>query len=164
LELLGCDRTRAASWRDAAGAEWTLFFLEWFPSRSRTALLARVHRPEVCLPSAGWVEVPPRSTVTASVAGFDLTFESMQFRDAQGRPIFVFYCPWEITPGRPGRTTTFDDDTRASSLRRVWAHERILGQQTAEFFVTGVESRSAAEASLRKQLQSLVERVKRADF
>jgi hypothetical protein len=154
--LLGCDRTRAGTWRDSAGAEWTLFFLEWFPSRSRTALLARTHRPEICLPGSGYVEAAERRIVDVPAGGFDLKFQSMQFRDAQGRDLFVFYCAWEMSPGRPGRNVAFSDDTRTISLLRVWQRERLLAQQVAELFVVGAASREAAEASLRAQIGPLV--------
>jgi exosortase len=156
LSLLGCDRTHAANWRDKTGAHWTIFYLEWDPSNSRTALLARVHRPEVCLPSAGLVEAGPRRRLTISVATFDLVFESMHFRDSKGHDAYVFYCPWEIVPGQPGRNTAFSDDTRTASLLRVWQRERLLGQQTAELIISGVASREAAEAALRKELPELI--------
>jgi hypothetical protein len=155
--LLGCDRTHAAVWRDETGAQWTIFFLEWDPSNSRTALLARVHRPEVCLPSAGLVEAGPRRMLTIPVNGFELAFESMHFSDPKGRNVYVFYCPWEIVPGQPGRNAAFSDDTRTASLRRVWHRERLLGQQTAELIITGVASREAAEAALRKELPLLIQ-------
>jgi len=159
LSLLGCDRTRAANWNDEAGAKWTLFFLEWFPHRSRTVQLAQVHRPEVCLPSMGFLEAGPRRSISISAAGFDLAFTSMHFRDPGGRDAFVFHCPWEIIPGGAGRNTTFSDSTRATSLRRVWQRERVIGQQVAEFIVTGSPSREAAEASLRKQIGALIQQV-----
>jgi exosortase len=155
-ELLGCDRSSATSWKGAGGARWTLFFLEWFPNNQRTALLARVHRPELCLPSAGLIEAGPRRTLNIPVAGFDLAFQSMHFRDAAGRDAFVFYCPWEIVPGQPGRNAEFQSDTRTASLRRVWKRDRVLGQQTAELFVTGVQNRDLAEELLRGELQRLV--------
>jgi exosortase len=159
LDLLGCDHTRAAHWRDASGAQWTLFFLEWLPRRSRTALLAQVHRPEVCLPGTGLVETGPRRTVSVSAAGFDLAFSSMHFRDPRGHDAYVFYCPWENVPGQPGRNAAFSDATRTASLRRVWQRERVLGQQVAELIVTGVASRDAAESALRALLEAQVQRI-----
>jgi exosortase/archaeosortase family protein len=156
LALLGCDRTRAATWRDRAGAEWTLFFLEWFPSRSRTALLARTHRPEICLPGSGYTESAERRMIEVRAGGHDLRFQSMQFRDAHGRDLFVFYGAWEMSPGHPGRNVTFSDDTRTTSLLRVWQRERLLAQQVAELFVVGAPSREAAEESLRTQVGALV--------
>jgi len=156
LELLGCDRSSAAHWRDEDGREWTLFFLEWFPTRSRTALLAQVHRPEICLPSAGLVEVGPRRKLSVTLAGFDLTFDSLHFRDARGNNMFVFYCPWEIVPGKGGRNAAFSDNTRSTSLRRVWERERVLGQQVAEFIVKGAASREKAENAVSNQVAGML--------
>jgi hypothetical protein len=156
LRLLGCDRSHAADWRDEKGDLWTLYFIEWFPSSSRGALLARVHRPDVCLPAAGFVEAGPRRSLSVNVAGFDLVFESMHFRDPSGRDVYVFNCPWEIVPGQPGRNVAFTDQTRAESLRRVWHRERLLGQQVAELSITGPVSREAAEDTLRATINSLI--------
>ncbi len=80
LELLGCDRSLSATWQTESGAQWTMFFLEWYPNSQRASLLARVHRPEVCLPSSGLVESGPRRLLKISIAGFDLAFESMQIQ------------------------------------------------------------------------------------
>jgi hypothetical protein len=93
----------------------------------RTALLAQVHRPEVCLPSTGFTEAGSRRTLRISAAGFDLAFESLHFRDPRGEDAFVFYCPWEIIPGQPGRNAVFSDSTRTTSFRRVWQRERVIG-------------------------------------
>jgi hypothetical protein len=156
LSLLGCDQTCAAIWDDDMGAHWKAFFLEWLPRRSRTALLAQVHRPEVCLPSTGLTEAGSRRTLRISVAGFDLTFKSLHFRDPRGADAFVFYCPWEIIPGEPGRNAVFSDSTRTTSFRRAWQRERVIGQQVIELIVTGMSSREGAEASLRGQLGVLI--------
>jgi len=155
-ELLGCDRSSTSHWRDGEDREWTLFFFEWFPKRTRTALLAQVHRPEICLPSAGLVEFGERRTLTLTIAGFNLNFESLQFRDQHGEDVFVFFCPWEIVPGKGGRNTAFTDNTRWTSLRRVWQRERVLGQQVAEFIVTGAASREKAENALSDQLAGIL--------
>lgn len=157
LMLLACDRHHAATWRDRFGMEWTMFFLEWDPNRSRMMLLARIHRPEICLAGAGWVEALPRSTIDVSVAGFDLHFEALQFRDIRGVTAYVYFCPWEKAPGQPGRNVAFSGDIRSVSLRRVWQRERLLGQQTAEFIVVGAPSREAADRSIREQLTELIQ-------
>jgi len=156
LQELGCDRSLSAHWRDASNREWTVFFLEWFPHRSRSALLAQVHRPENCLPSAGLVEVGSRRKVNVNVADFALSFDAMHFRAPGGEDAFVFYCPWEIVPGKGGRNATFSNDLRSTSLRRVWHRERVLGQQVAEFIVRRAASCEEAESALRVQLASLV--------
>lgn len=158
LAMLGCDRTRSANWRDDSGARWTLYFLEWRPRRSRAAVLAQVHRPDVCLPGIGYVEAGPQRPLAVSAAGFDLIFTSMHFRDPDGRDAFAFYCPWEFLPGEPGRNAVFGNFTQAASLRRVWQRERVLGLQVAEMIVTGARSREAAEAAFRGQFSRLIHR------
>jgi len=158
LALLGCDRARSVSWTDLSGEKWRAAFLEWFPNGSRSSILARVHRPEICLQGSGLAEAGPRRLVPVSIDGFDLRFESMHFRDLGGNDFYVFYCPWEVVPGEAGRNVTFSDDTRTASLLRVWRRERVLGQQSAELMVGGAASRDAAEASLQRQLRSLVAR------
>jgi hypothetical protein len=157
LSLLGCDRTRAAHWTDRSGLHWELFFLEWFPHRSRTALLAQVHRAEVCLPSVGFSEAGPRRILSVSAAGFDLTMESLHFRSPVGLDSYAFHCPWEFVPGRGGRNADFSDATRTSSLRRVWQHESVLGQQVVEIVIKGARSRDTAESAVRDHLPGLIQ-------
>jgi exosortase/archaeosortase family protein len=53
LSMLACDRQQSAVWRDDRGGQWTMFFFEWVPGTGRSAILARVHRPEICLPGVG---------------------------------------------------------------------------------------------------------------
>ncbi len=156
LALLGCDRSHAASWRDAEARQWRGAFIEWFPNGSRSSILARVHRPEFCLQGAGLTEAGPRRQVPVSTEGFDIEFESMHFRDMNGRDIYVFFCLWEVVPGQAGRYARISGDTRTDSLLRVWRRERILGQQTAELMVTGASSRESAEEALPLQLRTMI--------
>jgi exosortase len=159
LSLLACDREQSAVWKDDHGAQWTLFFFEWKPGTGRSAILARVHRPEICLPGIGLRETGARGSVNVEVAGFQLAFESLQFQDARGENIFVFFCPWEFAPGAAGRNVVFSANTRRDSLERVWRRERWLGQQTLELIVTGHQNRADAEAALRRELGAIVRRV-----
>jgi exosortase len=156
--LLACDRQQSAVWRDGHGAQWTMFFFEWVPGTGRSAILARVHRPEICLPGVGLRETGPRGMLAAEANGFQLTFESLQFQDSRGDFVFVFFCPWEFAPGTIGRSVSFSSSTRRDSLERVWRRERWLGQQTLELIVTGYRSRGEAEAALQHELANLIQR------
>jgi exosortase len=158
LSLLACDRQQSAVWKDERGAQWTMFFFEWMPGTGRSAILARVHRPEICLPAVGLREKGPRGSITVEADGFQLTFESLQFADSRGDMIFVFFCPWEFAPGTSGRNVTFTGSTRRDSLERVWRRERWLGQQTLELIVTGYRDRAEAEQALRRELPSITQR------
>lgn len=152
IEMLRCDHSRSASWRDASGARWSLYFFQWAPQRSRVPL----HRPEVCLPNTGLVEAGPRRIIPVAAAGFTLPFESYHFRDSSGADAFVFFCPWAVIPGVGGRHFT-DDTSRAESFRRVLRRERSAGRQVAELLVTGIVSREAAEAALRSDIAALIQ-------
>jgi exosortase len=160
LSLLACDRQQSTVWKDDHGAHWTLFFFEWKPGTGRSAILARVHRPEICLPGIGLREMGERESVNIEAAGFPLTLELLQFQDARGENIFVFFCPWEFAPGSSGRNVIFSGNTRRDSLARVWRRERWLGQQTLELIVTGYQNRAEAEAALRRELPAIVRRTR----
>lgn len=155
-DLLGCDYEDCAVWREAFGAEWTMFFLQWKPDAGRSVILARAHRPEACLPGIGLQEIAPRGRFEIEAAGFQLAFESLHFRDPRGRDFFVFFCPWEVVPGGPGRNVAFDDSSRRASLERVWRRERFLGQQTLELVVTGYSDRESAESALANVAKLLI--------
>jgi hypothetical protein len=156
LALLACDRDQSVVWKDERGAQWALFFFEWKPGTGRSAILARVHRPEICLPGIGLRETGPRESIKVDVEGTALTFESLQFQDPRNNYVFVYFCPWEFAPGTAGRSVTFSGETRTASLERVWRRERWLGQQTLELIVTGYKNRVDAEAALRRELAAIV--------
>src|SRR5690606_15252534 len=52
-QALFFDQGEEASWFDAQGRRWILFYFEW--ERARAAHLGGVHVPELCLPAVGWV-------------------------------------------------------------------------------------------------------------
>ena len=56
-ELLRYNSAREAVWRTTDSAEINyMFFFRWNPGAA-TILRARAHRPDVCLPSAGWKQI-----------------------------------------------------------------------------------------------------------
>lgn len=156
LSLLACDRDQSVVWKDEHGGQWTLFFFEWMPGTGRSAILARVHRPEICLPGVGLRETGPRGSINVDVAGFSLSFETLQFQDPRGGYVFVFFAPWEFAPGTSGRSVSFSGNTRRDSLERVWRRERWLGQQTLELIVTGYQTRADADAALKRELEPII--------
>ena len=52
-DLLG-DEHCAASWTKRDGSRWTALFFKWDAGPPRSRILARLHRPENCLPAAGY--------------------------------------------------------------------------------------------------------------
>lgn len=79
-ELLRYDFGREAFWRAADRAETDyLFFFLWNPG-SGTILRARAHRPDICLPSAGWRQIGADSVKMYPLMGARIAFPPFHFR------------------------------------------------------------------------------------
>ena len=125
-----------------------LYFFRWNPGRN-SALLANLHRPDVCLPSVGWRQVADSGVRNYQVnASFALPFRHFEFQHASvgGRSPQVahaFYCLWEdradngSSPGSklPQMAGGRSAWTRTERIHTVLEGRRHLGQQTMEFVV-----------------------------
>ena len=61
-----------------------LYVFRWKPGRN-SALLANLHRPDVCLPASGWTQVADDGVRNYPVSGaFDLPFRHFEFQRAFG--------------------------------------------------------------------------------
>ncbi len=155
-EMLQSDRTTAATWEETGGRRWVMYFLEWRPGPSRSRILARMHRPEHCLPASGLLLVADRGTVTVHAQGLAIPFRAYTFEQKK-RPIFVYFCLWQSrSPAKQG--LAFDESTRRASLQAVVWRERNLGQQVAELAVFGYSNAAQADAALLRELPPLIER------
>src|SRR5207247_10816505 len=76
------------------GSSWTAFFFKWAAGPPRSRILARAHRPEVCLPAAGYKLRADRGTITIDARGLIIPFHALDF-DYDGRQAHVFFCLWE---------------------------------------------------------------------
>ena len=157
-EMLKSDRTTAATW--ANGRErWVMYFLEWRPGPSRSRILARMHRPEHCLPASGLRLAADRGTITVEAQGLAIPFRAYTFEQKK-EPIFVYFCLWQSrSPTR--QALAFDESTRLASLQSVAWRERNLGQQIAELAVFGYTDPAQADAALQRELPPLIERTAR---
>jgi exosortase len=153
------DRGYAASWTwPAASSAQTsqpfssrsvtcvLYFFRWNPGRN-TALLANLHRPDVCLPTAGWIQVADTGVRNYPVTtSFALPFRHFEFRHgARENPsqqvAHAFYCLWEDRAPSPAAagsklpqmSGSRSSWTRAERIRTVLEGRRHLGQQVMEF-------------------------------
>jgi exosortase/archaeosortase family protein len=88
------DERRAASWTDTDGSQWLAFFFRWDYGPARSRIVARMHRPEICLPEAGYKLKTDRGTLTIHTRELSVPFHSLNF-DYEGRPVYVFYCLWQ---------------------------------------------------------------------
>jgi len=147
------------------------YFFRWKRGRN-SALLANLHRPDVCLPAIGWEQVADNGVRQYSAAAsFVLPFRHFEFRhgtsqDPAQQVAHAFYCLWEdrAPPGMvaasplPQMTTSPSTWTRGERLRAVLEGRRHLGQQVMEVVLRtrGVIDQSKAETDFAALLPKLV--------
>jgi len=148
-----------------------LYVFRWNPGRN-SALLANLHRPDVCLPASGWTQVADDGVRNYPVTGeFELPFRHFEFQRAIGnsapQTAHAFYCLSEdraagpSAPPRgadlPGMSGSPSEWTRAERVRTVLEGHRHLGQQVIEAIFFSNESFSSADAE--SHLRDLVREV-----
>jgi exosortase len=148
-----------------------LYVFRWKPGRN-SALLANLHRPDVCLPASGWTQVADDGVRNYPVTGaFELPFRHFEFQrafgDSASQTAHAFYClsedrasgPTAASQGAnsPGMSGTRSEWTRAERFRAVLEGRRHLGQQVIEAIFIDNEPLSAADAE--SHLRDLVREV-----
>ena len=165
-ETLRYDEGREAIWsfapfvrEDSAPVDRAavayLFFFRWEPGTA-TVLRARAHRPDICLPAAGWAQAGAPETRSYPVGdGFALPFQHLSFvRESPGsRPFYAetFFCLREdrVRPdeqGAPDDRTPFSHWSIPERWEVVRKGLRNPGQQVMEFILLTRHRLSAAEA------------------
>ena len=153
VALLAYDSAVAGRWREADGRSWTLNFFRWKPRSVQSIIHARLHRPEICLPAAGFQQRSESEPVSFPVAGLSLPFRKYEY-EREGKPIFVFFCQWE--DGRE-QQAGMRASKGADRIQSAWTGRRQLGQQTLELIATGYDTMAQAEAILRQRLPQLIQ-------
>ncbi len=156
------DDGREVAWREEAdsakGGLYLLYFFRWEPGTS-TVLRARAHRPDICLPSAGWRQTADEGTRMYSVTDkFAVPFHHFAFTregTVHSPPVYAhaFFCLREDTV-RPGEASQLSksnpgDWSRSERWRVVREGIRNPGQQVMEFLMVSPHQRSSAEAAER---------------
>jgi exosortase len=150
------DERRAASWTETDGSRWTAFFFKWEAGPPRSRVYARMHRPEICLPAAGY-KLREERDITIKAKNLSLPFRALDF-DYDGQEVHIFYCLWQdrFKTEEPPRIRDRWDD-RLIGLESVLLGERNLGQQTLEIAIFGYTSSQEAENALRRQIDDLIQ-------
>jgi hypothetical protein len=142
-----------------AAVKCTLFAFRWNPGSS-SVVRARAHRPDICLPAAGWRQVADngvRSYPTAN--SFALPFRHLEFgprrpENWEQRFVHTFYCLSEDRVPSPSATGSTLPQmaaprprlTRNERIRRVLEGRRHLGQQVMQVVFASSEQIPAADA------------------
>jgi exosortase len=150
------DERRAASWTDGDGSRWMAFFFRWAAGAPSSRILARLHRPEICLPAAGYRLRMDRGTITINAKELSIPFHALEF-DGNGQLVYVFYCLWQDCPGASAQLRIRDHwDYRLVGLESVILGERNLGQQSLEIVIFGYATPAEAEGAFRRQMEDLI--------
>lgn len=178
--LLRFDKGDAATWTLSLPVNATkpkivscsLYVFRWNPGKN-SALLANLHRPDVCLPASGWKQVADHGVRTYPITGsVELPFRHFEFQRAfdgsEPQTAHAFYClsedrireassPPAVT-NLPGMFGNRSEWTRTERLDAVLQGRRHLGQQVIEAIFISNEPLSAADAEshLRDLIGSVV--------
>jgi hypothetical protein len=114
-----------------------------------------MHRPESCLPAAGYKLCEDHGMIIIQVKDLSIPFHELGFEDAGGK-IYVFYCLWEAGSKNSERLWIGQEWTRLARFRSVLLGQRNLGQQTLEIVVSGYDSTERAEAAFRRETAELI--------
>ncbi len=153
--MLQFDSKLAASWKDSIGNQWLLFYFEWKPREPLSRILARAHRPEICLPGSGITKTADRGVRPIRVAGVELPFYVYVF-DRNGQPMYVYFLLTEDGASSaltPFRTQSF---RRFDRIQMALDGKRNLGQRSLEILLFGPKDTVEADAALERNLQSLI--------
>jgi exosortase len=146
----------------------SLYVFRWNPGKN-SALLANLHRPDVCLPASGWKQMADHRVRSYPISGsVELPFRHFEFqRTLEGSApqiAHAFYCLSEDRASRgsaplantdsPGMFGSPSEWTRAERLRSVLEGRRHLGQQVME--AVFVSSRPISAADAESHLRDLV--------
>ena len=146
----------------------SLFFFRWNPGKN-SALLANLHRPDVCLPAVGWTQVADTGVKNYPAGdSLALPFRHFEFRhgtreDSMQQVAHAFYCLWEDrAPAALNRESLMANPpsawTRSERITAVLEGRRHLGQQVMELVVQtrGPLDLDQVEAKFAQDLPNLI--------
>lgn len=140
------------NWPD--GLSWHVYALTWEPGRA-SAQLATMHRPEICMPAAGFKMVEKTEPVTIPIGDSVLTFDGSVF-DASNSLMYVYRCLWEdqvLSGAAQGRRF---DMSISGRLQSAWYGRRNLGQKLVQIGVSGAANEAEARKHLEDRLPELI--------
>jgi exosortase len=162
--MLKYDEGKQAEWREANSRPWQVYYLRWFPARTRyraveAAEQARGHAPDVCLKNAGMTLQKNSGSQLRQINGVTLLTTFERFSD-QGRPLHVLSCYWEPDPAalenRPASPSGTANALR-NALHALQIHDRSRNEKRVlKIGVWGMETDEEAEAAFREFLEHAI--------
>lgn len=121
---------KQAIWTDRQRNQWTVFFFRWDPGTVSSHVT--VHRPEVCLPSAGFQLERKSAEWRYELDKVVIDFNAYVFRVADHR-YHVFFAVWDSVPGY---SVPLGSGWR-DRLRHAWQGRRVEGRYSLQLVLTG---------------------------
>ena len=154
LQILMCDESRAATWKEPDGTEWSLYWIRWNPGNP-AAESAKVHRPDVCLNAEGAIMEKDTGTRSNAIGGIQVPFHGYVFRMAE-KQLHVFFCLDEQQAGNRV-AEPLPQFEGVDMLRRALTGRRRSGLQSLELAVTGYHSVPQAQEAFNARITQLIE-------
>ena len=100
--MLKYDEGKQAEWREVNGRPWQVYYLRWFPARTRYRAIEAARaspgaRPGCVSPAAGMALQKNFGSQVRQINGVTLLANVERFSD-QGRPLHLLSCYWEPNP------------------------------------------------------------------
>jgi hypothetical protein len=115
-----------------------------------------MHRPENCLPAAGYKLREDRGTITIKAKDLLIPFHDLDF-EYEGDHVYVFFCLWENVSKQPELPRIRDEWNQFAKLESVLLGQRNLGQQVLEIVIFGYNKPEDAEAALRRDVETMIQ-------
>jgi exosortase/archaeosortase family protein len=156
-DLLLYDEGRTAMWKQPDGTIWDVYFFRWNSGSSRSRVVPRSHRPDICLPAGGYTMEDDYGTRVFQVNGLDIPFHAYRFRKG-GQDVRIFSCMWQDRAKDAQSARTDVEWSRWVGLGFVLRGERNLSQQVMEIAITGYDTPAAAESAVQAELEQIIVR------
>ncbi|MDX2110634.1 MAG: exosortase/archaeosortase family protein [Verrucomicrobiota bacterium] len=119
-----------ARWKARSGAEWTVFAFSW--DRGTISSFAGVHRPEVCLPSAGLSKVADAPPLLWEYTQKKINF-SVGVYALDRWPVHVFYGLWSSAQDAAIPLAT----TAGERIAQAFAGQRVQDRHVLQIVLVG---------------------------
>ncbi len=154
LQVLMCDESHAATWKEPDGSDWSLYWIRWNPGNP-AAEAAKVHRPDICLTAEGVIMEKDMGMHLISIGRMQIPFHGYIFRTGE-KNRYVFFCISEERPGDPAIAWNPEFES-ADMIQRALKGWRHSGEQSLELAVSGYGSEQSAQEACKVRLAQLMQ-------
>lgn len=136
-----------AHWTIGQRENWIAYYFSW--DEGSISSFSDVHRPEVCLPAAGYTGITRTDDFKWSKEGLELILNTYILQD-NGFPVYVFFSVWNDYPGETIPTAR----SKWERIQNTLNAKRISGRRSLEIIITGLDY----EEEARRQVLAYLDR------